>query len=88
MRIRVVMSAAVIVDGTYTVQPRGNRVYQPRSEKEMELLTSLVRSAIGYDAARGDTLEVVNLPFFNTEELLRLEDPICFWAFPNRKSSA
>ena len=79
------VSAAVIVDGTYTVQPSGNRVYQPRSEKEMELLTSLVRSAIGYDAERGDTLEVVNLPFFNTEELLRLEDPILFLGFSKQE---
>lgn len=75
------VSAAVIVDGTYTMQPNGLRLYSPRSEKEMELLTSLVRSAIGYDASRGDTLEVVNLPFFNAEELLRMEDPIIFMGF-------
>ncbi|MGN0904662.1 MAG: flagellar basal-body MS-ring/collar protein FliF [Alphaproteobacteria bacterium] len=75
------ISAAVIVDGIYTTLPSGIREYAPRSEKEMDLLAALVRSAIGYDANRGDTIEVVNLPFFNPEDLLRAEDPILFMGF-------
>ena len=79
------VSAAVIVDGTYRLQPDGNKQYVPRSEKEMELLTALVRSAVGYDATRGDTLEVVNLPFFNAEDLLRMDDPILFMGFSKQE---
>ena len=79
------VSAAVIVDGKYSLQDNGAKLYSPRSEKEMELLTALVRSAIGFDAARGDSLEVVNLPFFNAEDLLRLDDPILFMGFSKQE---
>ncbi len=79
------LSVAVIVDGTYTLNPNGTRTYVPRTEKEMELLTTLVRSAVGYDANRGDTVEVINLPFFNPDDLLRLEDPILFMGFTKQE---
>ncbi len=75
------LSVAVIVDGTYTLNPNGTKTYVPRTEKEMELLTALVRSAVGFDANRGDTVEVINLPFFNPDDILRLEDPILFMGF-------
>ncbi len=79
------LSVAVIVDGTYTLNPDGTKTYVPRTEKEMELLTTLVRSAVGFDAGRGDTVEVINLPFFNPDDLLRLEDPILFMGFTKQE---
>ena len=79
------LSVAVIVDGTYQVKPDGKREYIPRTEKELELLTTLVRSAVGYDATRGDTVEVINLPFFNPDELLLMEDPIVFMNFTKQE---
>lgn len=79
------LSVAVIVDGTYTLKPDGTKQYVPRTEKEMELLTTLVRSAVGYDATRGDTVEVINLPFFNPDDLLRLDDPILFMGFTKQE---
>ncbi len=57
------ISVAVVVNGSYVTDKDGKRTYQPRSEKEIEALTALVRSAIGYDAERGDTVEVINLQF-------------------------
>ena len=60
------LSVAVLVDGSVT---GADRQYQPRTEEEMQRLTSLVRSAIGFDQRRGDTLEVVNLRFFAPEEI-------------------
>ena len=75
------ISVAVIVDGTYKTLPTGRREFIPRDEKEMDLLASLVRSAVGFDADRGDTVEVVNLPFFNQEDLLFEESPIVFMGF-------
>lgn len=57
------LSVAVLVDGTYAVDPEGNRVYEPRAAEELDLLGALVRSAIGFDADRGDTVEVVNMRF-------------------------
>ena len=57
------ISAAVLVDGNYTKNDKGEMVYQPRSKEEIDRIAALVRSAIGFDAKRGDQLEVVNLRF-------------------------
>lgn len=57
------LSVAVLIDGTYATDAEGNQVYNERSEQELDKIAALVRSAIGYDANRGDTLEVVNLQF-------------------------
>lgn len=61
------LSVAVLVDGKYTESADGERIYEPRSEKELDQIAALVRSAIGYDSARGDTFEIVNLPFADIE---------------------
>ena len=57
------LSVAVLVDGVYTTDAEGNRVYEPRNEQQLEQIESLVQSAIGYDPSRGDTIEVVNMQF-------------------------
>lgn len=57
------LSVAVVVDGHYTADEAGNAVYEPRSETEIAQIAALVRSAMGFDAARGDQLEVVNMAF-------------------------
>jgi flagellar M-ring protein FliF len=57
------VSAAVLVDGTYAKNEKGESVYKPRSKEEMDRIGALVRTAIGYDQARGDQVEVVNLRF-------------------------
>ncbi|HTI86211.1 MAG TPA: flagellar basal-body MS-ring/collar protein FliF [Alphaproteobacteria bacterium] len=57
------LSVAVLVDGTYGSGANGGRTYQPRSADEMQMLTRLVQSAVGYNAERGDKVEVVNLRF-------------------------
>ena len=61
------LSVAVLVDGTYTRDAEGNEVYNTRSDQELDKIAALVRSAIGYDATRGDTLEVVNMQFADIE---------------------
>ncbi|MAK61271.1 MAG: flagellar M-ring protein FliF [Ponticaulis sp.] len=38
-------------------------VYTPRSEAEIAQLATLVRSAVGFNEARGDVVEVVNIKF-------------------------
>ncbi len=58
------VSVAVLVDGTYEFNEETNENnYQPRSDEELEQLRTLVRTAIGFDEARGDTIEIVNMPF-------------------------
>lgn len=60
------ISAAVLVDGNYAKNDKGAVTYQPRSKEEIDRITALVRSAIGFDAKRGDQVEVVNLRFAET----------------------
>ncbi len=58
------LSVAVAVDGVST--PGGNGKtgsYQPRSAQEMQHIEDLVRSAVGYNAARGDQVSVINVRF-------------------------
>jgi flagellar M-ring protein FliF len=62
------LSVAVLVDGTTTVGADGKKTYTPRSPDELKQLTALVRSAVGYDEKRGDTVDVVNLPFAGADE--------------------
>ncbi len=61
------LSVAVLIDGTYTTDGNGERTYQPRSTEELAQFATLVRSAIGYDAERGDTVEIVNMEFASVE---------------------
>jgi len=60
------ISVAVLVDGNYTKDDKGEVSYQPRSKEDLEQIAALVRSAIGFDQKRGDHVEVVNLRFAET----------------------
>ena len=57
------LTVAVLVDGVYEKNDKGELVYRPRTAEEMDKLTALVKSAVGYDANRGDMVEVENLRF-------------------------
>lgn len=52
------LSVAVLVDGKYA-----GDVYSPRAPEEMEALKAIVMKAVGFDAGRGDQVEVANIPF-------------------------
>ena len=60
------ISVAVLVDGTYSKNDKGEVAYQPREKEEIDRIAALVRSAIGFDQKRGDQVEVVNLRFADT----------------------
>ena len=57
------ISVAVLVDGNYTKNDKGETAYQPRAKEEIDRIAALVRTAIGFDQKRGDQVEVVNLRF-------------------------
>lgn len=67
------LSVAVLVDGIYTPTEDGSVAYEPRSAEELEKVATLVRSAVGFDQSRGDTVEVVNMRFVDAD--LDLADP-------------
>lgn len=57
------LSVAVVVDGRYQTDAEGVQSYVPRDQAELDRISALVRTAMGYDQARGDQVEVVNLQF-------------------------
>ena len=52
------LSVAVLVDGTYQQDK-----YIPRTKDEIEVIKGMVKRAVGFDADRGDEIEVANVPF-------------------------
>jgi flagellar M-ring protein FliF len=57
------ISLAVMIDGTDAVGADGKHAWQPRAGEELDRITGLVKTAIGYDEKRGDHVEVVSLRF-------------------------
>ena len=58
------LSIAVAVDGVTAPGVGGKPgAYTPRSTEEMQRIETLVRSAVGYDATRGDQISVINVQF-------------------------
>ncbi len=66
------LSVAVVVDGTYVDDGAGNLTYTPRAADEVAQILTLVRSAVGYSAERGDSVEVVNMQFAERPDLAPL----------------
>ena len=63
------LSVAVVVDGVYATDASGASTYTPRTADEIAQILTLVRSAVGYAEARGDSVEVVNMQFAERPEL-------------------
>lgn len=78
------LSVAVLVDGSYQTDASGQTSYLPRSPDELDKITTLVRSAIGYDETRGDQVSVVNLRFAGTPTLDELDEPQPFLGLTTR----
>lgn len=63
------LSVAVLVDGSYVEGEDGSVTYAPRAQQELEKIEALIKTAMGFDEARGDQVEVVNLQFAARPEL-------------------
>jgi flagellar M-ring protein FliF len=72
------LSIAVLVDGAYTRNDKGEMVYKERSKEELDRIAALVRSAIGFDQKRGDQVEVVNLKFAEGPQVTPIPEPTGF----------
>ena len=57
------LSVAVLVNGNYAADENDELIYSPRSEEELLQIEELVKSAVGYDEARGDLVEIANMQF-------------------------
>jgi flagellar M-ring protein FliF len=75
------ITVALAVDDMRVVDPQTGEVsYQPWPEQELQRLSMLVRDAVGYSAARGDSVTVMNTAFA-PEETVEFEAP-GFWEQP------
>ncbi|MEI4472009.1 flagellar basal-body MS-ring/collar protein FliF [Frigidibacter sp. MR17.24] len=59
------ITVAVLVNGIFEIQDGGDSQYAERSPEELQRLTQLVQSAVGYDEARGDRVSVDSLRFMD-----------------------
>lgn len=57
------LSVAVLVNGQSVAGPEGEVTFEPFPQEKLDQLAALARSAVGYNADRGDTVEIANLPF-------------------------
>lgn len=73
------LSVAVLVDGTYIRGGEGEITYEARSQEEMDQISQLVKSAIGFEDTR-DRVDVINMRFAAIEEIDDSPE-IVFWIF-------
>jgi flagellar M-ring protein FliF len=75
------LSVAVLVDERRTLDEAGEVISVPLTEGEMTRINALVMDTIGFNKARGDSLNIVNAPFVAPEavedlpEVSLLEQP-------------
>jgi len=78
------LSVAILVDGSYALspgaKPDAKPKYQPRSPDELAKIEALVKSAVGFNAERGDQVTVANIPFQETGE--GAPEPEKWWEAP------
>jgi flagellar M-ring protein FliF len=74
------LSVAVVLDDRLSLNPEnGQRSNSPWDAQALERVTTLVRDAVGYDARRGDSVNVVNTAFFDLPVDDQPEAPIPLW---------
>ncbi|MGM0444319.1 MAG: flagellar basal-body MS-ring/collar protein FliF [Fibrobacterota bacterium] len=62
------LSVAVVVNGTYSENDEGEEVFVPRSQEELTGFEDAIKSAVGFDLARGDQISVESMQFDNSFE--------------------
>jgi len=70
------LTVAVVVDGLYTTNAEGKKVFSPRSDEEIARIRELVANAVGFNSARGDTIEVSSMSFGTNSLEGETKDPI------------
>lgn len=74
------LSVSVALDYVSTTAPDGTVTSAPRAQAELLDIRRLLQGGIGFDVTRGDSLEVVSIPF-NREGEVALEE-VPFWENP------
>lgn len=61
------LSIAVVVDHLISIDAEGNMQRTARTEQQLAEITALVKEAVGFNAARGDSVNIVNASFVTEE---------------------
>lgn len=72
------LSVAVVVDDGQTVDEDGEIIREPRTQEEIDRISSLVKEAIGFNVQRGDSVNVINASFTIPPEPEELPEPSFF----------
>ncbi|HEY7929316.1 MAG TPA: flagellar basal-body MS-ring/collar protein FliF [Steroidobacteraceae bacterium] len=75
------ITVAVLVDNVPQVGSDGKATQRALSKAEIDSMTQLVRNAVGFDAARGDSVNVVNEPFLEQSSVISPQ-PVPLWQRP------
>jgi flagellar M-ring protein FliF len=81
------LSVAVLVDGTYSTIKNGEETvveYSNLNQEMIDQIESLVKSAVGYDAIRGDTITVENIKFTQDSIVEPEDEPFDIWAMTDK----
>lgn len=74
------LSVSVALDYVATTAEDGTVTTAPRAQAELLDIRRLLQGGIGFDVTRGDSLEVVSIPFSRESEYIPIELP--FWQDP------
>ena len=74
------LSVSVAVDYMSTTAADGTASSEPRAQEQLMKIRQALQGAIGFDVTRGDTLEVVSIPFTRMDLGAAVEVP--FWEQP------
>jgi len=61
------LTIAVLLDDRISYEEDGTLIRTPLAPEEIVNITSLVKDAVGFDAARGDRINVINTPFHSSQ---------------------
>ncbi len=74
------LTVSVAVDFQQTTDAEGNSIQTARSAEELANIRRLLQGGLGFDVSRGDSLEVVSIPFNRIDEGVIEEPPM--WEQP------
>lgn len=77
------ITVAVLIDNKRTTDAEGNVVETALTPEQLENVTRLVKDAVGFDQARGDSVNVVNASFMGEAAPEEIKpEPIPIWERP------
>jgi len=75
------LSVAVVVNNRVALDDQGNPREIERTPEEIDRISNLVKEAVGYSEARGDSVRVINESFYIPAPMEPLPEP-AFWEQP------